>query len=103
MSKKVYIMLCVLLLTAVALPVRVSARQLEPLQDKVCVTPFWTHVFSIVPVLDISSGQATMAGSVIARQGAERITVDAVLVRVNANGTTTHSRIYEAFGITLPA
>jgi len=37
-----------------------------------------------------NSGRATMSGTVVANPGTESITVDAVLERMNANGTVTY-------------
>ena len=49
----------------------------------------WQNVISISAGLTISNGRANMSGSVIANSGTENITVNAVLERVNPNGTRT--------------
>jgi len=53
------------------------------------IEPFWQHTVSMFVSLDIVNGRATMAGSVTGRVGTERISVDALLERVNPDGTTT--------------
>lgn len=50
----------------------------------------WMNIMLFDAHLSISSGRAFMTGTVIARSGTESITVNAALVRINANGTTTH-------------
>jgi len=50
----------------------------------------WSIIASIHVVLAIENGRAVMNGMVVANRGTESITVDAELVRINSNGTTTH-------------
>jgi len=50
----------------------------------------WTNTASIFVHLSIDNGRAMMGGTVIGNTGTESITVNAVLERVNPNGTFTH-------------
>jgi|GEM_PF-1281830 len=51
---------------------------------------FWTNVSSISAVLSINNGRASLSGTVLGNIGTESITVNAVLERVNPNGTFTN-------------
>jgi hypothetical protein len=52
--------------------------------------PFWAHTAGISANLNINnSGRATMSGTVVGNLGTTHIVVNAVLDRVNPNGTTT--------------
>jgi len=50
----------------------------------------WVNIVSISANLFINNGRADMSGSVIGRVGTQSITGNAVLERVNPNGTFTH-------------
>lgn len=54
------------------------------------ITPFWAHTAAINANLNINnSGRAVMSGTVFGNPGTTHIVVNAVLYRVNPNGTTT--------------
>ena len=89
MLKRLYIILCLTLVSTVLLTTSVSANAHHG-PGYVEITPFWQNIQSINPRLSINNGVATVAGSVTGHMGVESITVNATLVRVNANGTTTH-------------
>jgi len=94
MSKKVWacVVLCLFLASASFLPLQALAKQPMLLYDEygeICIDPLWATVTSIAPSLNITDGQASLSGSIIGTAAVTRIEVDAVLVRVNANGTTT--------------
>jgi len=58
---------------------------------KLEMEPFWSHTAGITANLNINNnGRATMSGTVVGNPGTTHIIVDAVLRRVNPNGTTTH-------------
>lgn len=55
------------------------------------VSPFWSHTAGITANLNINNnGRATMSGTVVGNPGTTHIIVEAVLRRVNPNGTTTN-------------
>jgi len=59
------------------------------------ITPFFQNVVSVhVGLTFNNSGRGTLAGSILAQPGTT-ITVDAVLERVNANGTFTHIQSWD--------
>jgi len=66
---------------------QVYADQVQHQVGTIPIEPFWTHTHSMIVSLDIVNGRATMTGSVTGRVGTERISVDALLERVNPNGT----------------
>lgn len=51
---------------------------------------YWSNISSISATLAINNGRASIAGSVFANPGTESIIVNAILERVNPNGTFTH-------------
>lgn len=89
MSRKLIMVLCLALLSSLYLPIIASANDLQS-SEYIGITPFWQNIQSITPMMEINNGAASMAGSVIGNIGTESISVNATLVRVNANGTTTH-------------
>jgi hypothetical protein len=65
---------------------------LAPEKSKMVIgfEPLWSNVVFITASLQFNNGRGTLSGSVIANTGTTSITVNAVLERINANGTTTH-------------
>lgn len=52
--------------------------------------PFWSHTASLSANLNINNrGRAVMAGMVVGNVGSSHVVVNAMLDRVNPNGTTT--------------
>ena len=88
MVKRIFVSLCLLLIFSVGLPVHAYAGQADQSNAPIEIAPFWSHTHNFFISLNITNGRAVMAGSVIGRVGTERISVDAVLERVNPNGTT---------------
>lgn len=81
---------CLCMLILLSLPVHTYAgTSALPFRDSSMLS--WQNVVSISANLSINnSGTATVSGSVIANPGTESITVNAVLERVNPNGTLTN-------------
>lgn len=90
MRKRIFIAVCLFIVLLVGSPLRVAAEQLKQFQaqSEICISPLWTHLHLFIVSLDIVNGRATMTGSVLAEVDTTHITVDGVLERVNANGTT---------------
>ena len=99
MSKKLIIILCLVLSSSLYLPIVVSANEFHT-SEYIGIAPFWQNVQSITPMMEIHNGAATMAGLVIGNMGVESISVNATLVRVNTNGTTTHIASWSNLDVT---
>lgn len=89
MKKRVVIFLCLATLLLFAVPIQVHAAT-EPQPNNGGVMLRWRNIVAIDVHLSINNGRAVMSGMVIANPGTESISVNAELVRVNTNGTTTH-------------
>ena len=89
MKKRVFVLLCLLTALYGGFSARAYAGNSAYAFDYVYIQPFWTHITLISAGLRIDNGRATMTGMVQGRSGTERISVNAVLERVNANGTTS--------------
>ena len=90
MRVKVLTVLCFLSLLSLAAPLRVYAGMEAVASEGAYFEPFWDNTARISVSLTFNNnGRATMSGSVIGYPGTTSITVDAVLERVNSNGTFT--------------
>jgi hypothetical protein len=90
MIKRVLISLCLAAMIFSGLPMQGFAAQTTPSQmsGNVPIMPLWTNTAVIAVSLNIdNNGRALMTGSVIGQPGTTRITVNAVLERINPNGT----------------
>ncbi|MCL2373041.1 MAG: hypothetical protein FWC78_06530 [Defluviitaleaceae bacterium] len=87
--KKLLITLCLVAVAFGGLPV--SANTSVTLQSQyIPICPHWTNIFRGDAFLSFnSSGRATMSGHIIGQAGTERISVNAILSRINPNGTLT--------------
>ena len=92
LRRKILVTLCLVmaLLFTSALPLHAFTPSKPVMEMDIGIEPFWANVISITASLQFDNGRGTLNGSVIANLGTTSITVDAVLERVNANGTTTH-------------
>jgi len=91
MKARILVVLCVLSLLSIMAPTHVYAETKAIAQDEIYIQPFWDNVARMSTGLLINnSGRALMSGSVIGNPGTTSITVNAVLQRVNSNGTLTH-------------
>lgn len=95
--KKILVAICLIVLTTVGLSTHAYAQTSEHLAgDKnhiafVEIEPLWANTAFMSINLHINNnGRATMSGSVVGNVGTTSITVNAVLERVNPNGTFTH-------------
>ena len=80
--------LCLCMLVSLSLPIHTYARTSElPIGDNPMLR--WQNIVSISANLSFNGSTATMTGTVVANHGTESITVNAVLERVNSNGTFT--------------
>ena len=88
-TAKFFIVIGLIWLVSFGFITQVYAR--EPKETTwVEVEPFWTHTAGINVNLNFFvNGRATMAGSVIGNPGTTHIIGNAVLERMNANGTFT--------------
>jgi len=77
-----------MLLLSAIMPMNVYAESKLSLENDL-VTPFWQNIAAINIVFGITDGRAELTGTVVANTGTERISVNAILDRVNTNGTTT--------------
>jgi hypothetical protein len=90
-AKKKLVAVCLALLFSMAgLAPAVAMTAQTDNNDMAVIDPFFQNIASISVGLTINNGRASMSGSVSGHVGVQYITVDAVLVRHNANGTTTH-------------
>ncbi|MCL2225895.1 MAG: hypothetical protein FWB96_13080 [Defluviitaleaceae bacterium] len=91
MAKRMLISLCLTLVLCVGfLPARAYGTDVVHTSGFIPIEPLWAHTISIAATMEINNGRALMTGSVIGRPGTERISVNARLDRVNANGSLTH-------------
>lgn len=90
MSRKLIVLLGLLaVLTMFAMPIHANANPIEQERGYIPIMPFWEHFTDIYVSLDIVNGRALMSGTAFAQTGTEWISVDAVLVRVNSDDSTT--------------
>lgn len=97
MRRKMFTLLCLVMtlsfiLSSQAFAVEPTSLPMQTIDDVAVeeIAPFWSNIQSFSANLDINNGAARMSGVVIAVSGSERITVTAVLERINTNGTATH-------------
>jgi hypothetical protein len=91
MIKRMFLSLCLIAVLFAGLPTQAFAAGRVKSSGYVPIMPLWSHTFSVAVMLSIdNNGRAVMSGSVIGQTGTERISVNAVLERINTNGTTTH-------------
>jgi ABC-type antimicrobial peptide transport system permease subunit len=83
--------LCAAMVLLLMWPLPLSAYVPSQQVQVIDIEPFWENVAVIDSFLQFdSSGRGTLGGNVVGNAGTTSITVNAVLVRVNADGTTTH-------------
>jgi hypothetical protein len=90
-AKKKLAAVCLALLfsmAGLAPAVTVTAQNAD--SEMAVIDPFFQNIAVISVELTITNGRASMSGVVSGHAGVQYITVDAVLVRHNTNGTTTH-------------
>ena len=93
MKARMFITLCILSLLSLIAPIHVYAEAETVAHEEAYIElePLWDNTARMsVGLLINNSGRATMSGSVIGNPGTTSITVNAVLQRVNSNGTLTH-------------
>jgi len=89
--RKVAVLACLALLTAAAPVVTyadTSAADIKPSYES--IMPLWMNFVLLDVDLAINNGRAEMGGFIIGNPGTTSITVNAVLERINPNGTATH-------------
>jgi len=96
-GKRILVVLCLVVLAFVGLSTHVYAKTSEHTADDknfatfLEVEPFWVNTAFMSINLQINNnGRVTMSGSVVGNVGTTSITVNAVLERVNPNGTFAH-------------
>ena len=90
--RKMLVMLCLVALASIGFSANAYAKAMAATEDSayVEIDPLWEHTTLITVNLPITNGRAILAGSVIGNTGTTSISVNAVLERVNPNGTFTH-------------
>jgi len=95
MGKKICILLCLVIALSVVLPMQTTAGQV---QNDVSISPLWAHIHLFNATLSFDNGRASMTGRLFAQPGTSSIAVEAVLERINANGTTTQVSSWSNLG-----
>jgi len=97
MVKQIISSICIVAVLFSSFPTQTFAGSISQpeaivqISNYIPIMPFWSHTSSIAVLLNIdNNGRAVMTGSVIGQPGTTSISVNALLERVNPNGTTTH-------------
>ncbi|MCL1878018.1 MAG: hypothetical protein FWF80_04105 [Defluviitaleaceae bacterium] len=90
--KKMFVAFCFVVLAAIGFTVPVVANTFDDATTATFfeIEPLWTNTLLITAELHVSgTGQVIMSGSVLGQPGTSSISVNAVLERVNENGTVS--------------
>ena len=87
---KLFLVSCLMLITSLGLVAPMQVQAADCNSGYIEIAPHWSHTASIATVISVpQNGVVRMSGTVFGNTGTSHIVVDAVLDRVNPNGTTT--------------
>jgi len=92
-GRKMLAALCLVFFASIATAAQVYARPIDSTvhgNNFVEIEPIWANVAMIMVDLRIDNGRANLSGFVLGNHGTTSISVNAVLERINPNGTLTH-------------